>query len=99
MNWKKYTVDLGDVKENSKRIFYYESEEALNIASTRAGCSGCTTIGAYEGNKLKVTFHAGKIPIHMKVSPGHQPVVKSILVTLTDGTVEALYYTAKIVKK
>lgn len=99
MNWKNNTINLGNIKENSKHILTYESVTPLDIINISPGCTPCTSIKGYKNNNLTVEYKVSKIPIHLKKNPGYQQIIKTIVVTYKDGSKEVLIFTAKIIKK
>ena len=95
-NWKNYNINIGQVKEDSSVTFEFESNKTLDIKKIEPGCAGCTVIGGYKDNKLKVTFKSGKIPYH--ITTKSQSVIKTIFVYYNSGETEILRYNAIIIR-
>lgn len=101
MKWKETHLNLGTIKENTTTKMRYQSLEPLNIVAIKRGCTQCTTYKAYnkETGILEVSFTAGYIPKQLRVKPGYQMIKKYVTLTYSDGSMENLIFTAKIIKK
>lgn len=98
MNWKRYTINLGTIKQNTKHTLEYESTRPLDIYKVSPGCTQCTKIKGYSNNKLTAVYSVSNLPIQLRNNPGYQNVRKVIVVTYQDGSKDILSFTAKVIK-
>ena len=101
-NWKETAISLGSLRAGEKKIFSFNSESVLeNIKEIRPSCASCTQVLGYdsENKELKVEFKAGEFPVHLSLEGRtYSDVNKGIIVYYQDGTVEKLYFSARIYK-
>ncbi len=90
-NWKTYTKNIGQVKQNTRKEITFESNIPLDISRVEPGCSSCTKFLDYKDNILTVRYEAGSFPMHLKEAK--QSIInKSITVYYENGTSDTLKF-------
>lgn len=97
--WVNSNMEIGVVKEGTRKVFSYKAISSVSIKSVKASCGACTKINMFDSNSILVTFKAEKIPIHLQ-NKGVKVLSfeKSIKVTYIDGEETFLYFKGKIMK-
>ena len=89
-NWKNYTTNLGNVKQNTSRTFTFESTKSLEISRVQPGCASCTKFIDYKNNILTLKYDAPMYPIHL--GNNEQVINKEVTVYYEDGTQDKLKF-------
>jgi hypothetical protein len=95
--FKLHQKFIGEVKQDSRTTFYFDmvSGESPEIKEIKTSC-GCSA-AVVKGGKIKVTFKANFIPLHLK-HQGYYTTEQSISVEYKNGEKEYLRFSAKIIQ-
>jgi len=96
--WTNTDLDLGEVKEGTKKLFNFEYKGDLqkDLDYIKPCCGSCTTVVSKDTNSFKAEFKADNIPVHLNVSVWE--VEKCIHVYMKSGVLTRLTFKVKIVK-
>ena len=101
-NWKETAISLGSLRAGEKKVVTFESENVIdNIKEISPSCDSCTKVLGYnpETKELKLEFSTKEFPVHLSLEGRtYSDVNKGIIVYYQDGTVEKLYFSARIYK-
>ena len=89
-DWKNYTVNIGYVKQNTSKIFTFESNGTLDISRVQPSCGSCTKFIDYKDNILTMKYDAPSFPIHLNNK--ESVINKNITVYYEDGTKDELKF-------
>ncbi len=90
-NWKAFTKNIGQVKQNTRKEVSFESSQPLEISRVEPGCSSCTKFLDYKDNILTLRYEAGSFPVHLK-SAGQAVINKSVTVYYENGGHDVLKF-------
>ena len=89
-NWKNYTVNIGNVKQNTSVDVKFESTRYLDIQHISPKCGSCTKFIDYKDNILTFKYTASSFPIHLNTR--ETVINKGATIYYTDGSSEELKF-------
>ena len=89
-NWKNYTVNIGNVKQNTSIDVKFESTRYLDIQHISPKCGSCTKFIDYKDNILTFKYTAPSFPIHLNTK--ETIINKGATIYYEDGTSEELKF-------
>jgi len=99
-NWKKKVIDAGSIIEGSKKDVTFNATETIPVITHLQSSCGCTTPEYDETLKvLRVTYSAGKVPVHLRQSTKKSIVSQSITVTYADESKDILSFNITVKMK
>lgn len=94
--WKSYTINIGEVKQNTRVNVIFESYEDLDIANISFGCGSCTKLIDYKDKKLTIQYTGEEYPRHL-IGTKYQPQIdKNLTVYLNNGYKDTLRILGKL---
>lgn len=92
-NWENKVIDAGKVFEGkSKQVVFQATENIPEIHKLYSSC-GCTQPSYDESTKkLRVTYNAKKVSMHLRTTTRQMKVSQSVTVTYKDGTKDVLSF-------
>ena len=89
-NWKNYTVNIGNVKQNTSVDVKFESNGHLDIQHISPKCGSCTKFLDYKDNILTFKYIASSFPIHLNTK--ETIINKGATIYYEDGSSEELKF-------
>lgn len=96
-NWNKNKVELGEVKEGKDVTFTLKQIEPKGIEIIKPSCSCIKFKYNEKTGVLTCTMSVGNIPFHLRGNDG-VVIIKTLLTTYDDDTVDVVEIVGKIVK-
>ena len=96
-NWREKTINAGRILESSKHSITFQGLEGMKEITHLASSCGCTQPEFdKETRKLSVTYSAGKVSKHLRMSPKQMVAYQTITVTYQDATKEVLRFNVTV---